>query len=186
MGSSNSASGPFENTSVDVIDLAWGAAPLWPLVIRVNHPWSHESFASFFHGNAEAGREVVSEPKTETPTDVPPLARVVFEAAVARFVGRPLEENPFDSIDGEPQHNARTWAWTYQLLEGVGAEEAEAARGSRTPTPYERDRRYRFSAAATSPCSVGARCSATQALYSTRAVCFRAASRPRRAAGEYL
>ena len=31
-------------------------------------------------------------------TDVPLLARVVFEAAVARFVGRLLEENPFDSI----------------------------------------------------------------------------------------
>ena len=59
-------------------------------------------------------------------TDLPPLARVVVEAAVARFVGRPLDENPFDSIHGESQHYAWTWAWRYadQLIDRVGAEEA--------------------------------------------------------------
>lgn len=34
---------PFENTSVDVIDLAWGAGPLWPLVVRVQVAGSDEA-----------------------------------------------------------------------------------------------------------------------------------------------
>jgi hypothetical protein len=58
--------------------------------------------------------------------ELPPIARVVVEAAVARFVGRPFEENPFDSIHGEAQHEAWSWAWRYAdvLLERVAAHEA--------------------------------------------------------------
>jgi hypothetical protein len=51
---------------------------------------------------------------------------VVVEAAVARFVGRPLEENPFDSFHGAEQHEAWRWGWRYAdlLLDRVGAYEA--------------------------------------------------------------
>ena len=53
--------------------------------------------------------------------DLPPLARVVVEAAVSRLLGCPLEENPFDSTHGASQHAAWRWAWRYTdvLLDSV-------------------------------------------------------------------
>ncbi len=61
------------------------------------------------HGGDRTARRNRSRDGVGVSVELPPIARVVVEAAVARFVGRPFEENPYDSIHGEAQHHA--WAW---------------------------------------------------------------------------
>ena len=52
---------------------------------------------------------------------IPPLCRVVCEAAVSRVIGRDLTDNPFDNLNAPEQHDVWKFAWRYTdaLLEHV-------------------------------------------------------------------
>ena len=58
--------------------------------------------------------------------NLPPLAPTVVEAAIARVIGIPRDENPFCTIHGAEQHAVWRWGWKYadELLERAIAEEA--------------------------------------------------------------
>lgn len=59
---------------------------------------------------------------------LPPMAKVVCEAAIACAVGRPLDENPFDQANAPDAYYAWRWSWRYAdvLLVHVSAHEVEA------------------------------------------------------------